>query len=420
MLHWLYGGGYFFGAKEWAGYPAALLNTLPVDEEAFVIVHGNYRLGPMGWVSAPGLDDSVDINVGLYDALAALEWTRQYIALFGGNPEKVTAMGQSAGAAIIEHLMAADVDGTRAMPFQQVMLSSPGWRPHVQREEEMRGMWAIMLNRTGCDGVECLRGLSEAEIVEMNRYMLQDLPSGGFPGPGISFGPVLDGDVVSDVPDQVLNATREPSGNVKRVIVGGMQKEGVATVIGDPQSWEELLKFFARTPSNQTITDVEKVYGPFQARDPDLSIFNPDGTVTALHQDVFDGDIIFGCHGLFADRAWSKGNENEAYRYVLSVPPALHGQDLLYYFFGEWVPALDPTMPEEAAREFQFWLRRFIRREEMSVGEKAWMKYGEGEGNNWINITADGLKTVEEDDEDGLVERCEFLLGLLGREEDGW
>lgn len=59
-------------------------------------------------------------NAGMWDALAALEWTKKYISQFGGDPEKITAMGESAGGGIVDHMITA-WGGNGNIPFHQVM-----------------------------------------------------------------------------------------------------------------------------------------------------------------------------------------------------------------------------------------------------------------------------------------------------------
>lgn len=61
----------------------------------------------------------MDANVGLHDSIAAVEWTKQYISKFGGDPERITVIGQSAGAGIINLMLTAD-GGKGTLPFSQV------------------------------------------------------------------------------------------------------------------------------------------------------------------------------------------------------------------------------------------------------------------------------------------------------------
>lgn len=61
----------------------------------------------------------MDSNIGLLDAVAATEWTKRYISRFGGDPERYTVIGESAGGAII-NLMLTGHGGQGELPFQQV------------------------------------------------------------------------------------------------------------------------------------------------------------------------------------------------------------------------------------------------------------------------------------------------------------
>lgn len=70
-----------------------------------------------GWGYSKGLD--MDINVGLFDALAAVEWTSRYIEKFGGDRKRITASGQSAGAGMLYYLSTLH-GGKGKLPFQKV------------------------------------------------------------------------------------------------------------------------------------------------------------------------------------------------------------------------------------------------------------------------------------------------------------
>jgi len=87
------------------------------SDKKFITVSSNYRLGATGWISAPG-EDMVP-NAGMWDGLVALEWTQKYIGHFGGDPSRITAMGESAGGGIIEFLITAR-GGSGPLPFQRV------------------------------------------------------------------------------------------------------------------------------------------------------------------------------------------------------------------------------------------------------------------------------------------------------------
>lgn len=68
-----------------------------------IFVALNYRLGAFGWLSGSVVQRDGTANVGLLDQRLALEWVRENIARFGGDPNRVTVMGESAGAGSIAH-----------------------------------------------------------------------------------------------------------------------------------------------------------------------------------------------------------------------------------------------------------------------------------------------------------------------------
>lgn len=74
-------------------------------------------LGLYGWMSSP--EEDMTANIGLHDSLAAVQWTKEYISKFGGDSDRITVIGQSAGAGII-NLMLTSYGGKGDLPFSQV------------------------------------------------------------------------------------------------------------------------------------------------------------------------------------------------------------------------------------------------------------------------------------------------------------
>jgi carboxylesterase type B len=83
----------------------------------FITVSSNYRLGAYGWMHSEGED--MIANAGIWDGLVALNWTKNYIHLFGGDPNGITVVGESAGGGIAQHLLTA-WGGKGEIPFSQV------------------------------------------------------------------------------------------------------------------------------------------------------------------------------------------------------------------------------------------------------------------------------------------------------------
>lgn len=119
VLVWIHGGAYRNGAADSALYdPAAL-----VREQRVVVVSVGYRLGVLGYVSGEGRP----ANLGLLDQREALGWVQRAIVGFGGDPECVTVMGESAGADAIAHLMVSDgvLDTDRRLFRRAILQSAP-------------------------------------------------------------------------------------------------------------------------------------------------------------------------------------------------------------------------------------------------------------------------------------------------------
>ena len=118
VMVWLYGGGFQFGSSAQPNYNGTKLSQMGV-----VVVTFNYRLGALGFLGLPELDNEGPNsgNFGLQDQLAALSWVQENIANFGGDPDNVAVFGESAGAHAIGLLTASDL--SRGL-FQRCILQS--------------------------------------------------------------------------------------------------------------------------------------------------------------------------------------------------------------------------------------------------------------------------------------------------------
>ncbi|XP_076275439.1 juvenile hormone esterase-like [Rhynchophorus ferrugineus] len=94
VMVWIYGGAYRTGSSKYSNFgPDYLI------EKDVVVVTLNYRLGPFGFLATE--DGLISGNAGLKDQAAAIQWVHDHIELFGGDPEKVTIFGQSAGGSSV-------------------------------------------------------------------------------------------------------------------------------------------------------------------------------------------------------------------------------------------------------------------------------------------------------------------------------
>jgi len=174
---WIHGGSLVAGAGSEAMYDGARMAA-----QGLVVVTINYRLGVLGYLAHPQLSeespDGVSGNYGLLDQVEALRWIRRNIAAFGGDPDRVTIAGESAGALSVMYLMAAPpARGLfhRAIAQSAYMISTPALRGtvHGTPSAEESG---LALGRT----LE-VRGLPRLRAMDPQALTVQAAMSGFFP-----------------------------------------------------------------------------------------------------------------------------------------------------------------------------------------------------------------------------------------------
>ncbi|MDH3336450.1 MAG: carboxylesterase family protein [Gammaproteobacteria bacterium] len=187
VMVWLHGGGNWGGAAS-----VDYMDGTSLSRRGVVVVSINYRLGVFGFFAHPGLTAESSHhssgNYGLLDQLAALQWVRDNIASFGGDPERVTLFGQSAGAIDTAYLAASPL--AKGLIHQTIQQSGPPIRPKASlAHAEQQGVkFAASLNAPAdaAAAVQFLRSLSGPDLQEAALTKLQD--TGGPPN-----DPLIDG-----------------------------------------------------------------------------------------------------------------------------------------------------------------------------------------------------------------------------------
>ncbi|KAK5661966.1 hypothetical protein OQA88_10077 [Cercophora sp. LCS_1] len=129
VVVWIFGGAYMFGEKSMPNLPlydgSGMMGTV---DNGMIFVSMNYRLPTFGWLGGTTVEREGVPNAGLWDQRAAFQWVRDHIHLLGGDPTKVTAVGESAGAgSIIHHLVG---NGGELDPLlSKAILQSPAFQP---------------------------------------------------------------------------------------------------------------------------------------------------------------------------------------------------------------------------------------------------------------------------------------------------
>ncbi|MGW0520734.1 carboxylesterase/lipase family protein [Crossiella sp. NPDC003009] len=200
VLVWIHGGAHVTGSSAQPSYDGRAFAT-----RGIVIVSLNHRLGAEGYAQLPG----VPANRGLLDQLAALDWVRREIAGFGGDPDRITISGSSAGAGSVLALLSLDTGRFRRAVAQSAAPRSALSTVDAERmAKELAGLAGVPATAEGLAEVEPAR---LAEIAtDLTLAVLAD------PDPlrwgetvvasSMAFGPVVDGQVLTRHPFDALLA----------------------------------------------------------------------------------------------------------------------------------------------------------------------------------------------------------------------
>lgn len=163
VLFYIHGGGFTGGCGHEKHFDGPVW-----AQKGVIAVTINYRLGPMGFLCLPALKQEAGHtgNYGLYDQLTALKWIRSNIEAFGGDKDKITIMGQSAGAMSVQHLCQSDL--CKGLFRSAVMSSGVGMGSMlVSTPEKTYDFWTRVMKLCDADNLEQLRLVSPEKLFEV-------------------------------------------------------------------------------------------------------------------------------------------------------------------------------------------------------------------------------------------------------------
>ena len=287
-----YGGGYQLGGEN-VPYqiPAQWVNRTPDH----IVLSFNYRLKIFGFPNAPGLEQN---NVLMFDHRAVVEWVRDNIAAFGGDPNRITFWGQSAGAAAIDAYTFTWYDDPI---ITGTMLDSGTAVGQFPTPDTDQLNFTFVANHVGCKGLgnqpakqlACMRTVSAGAINDF----LQDYNDNA-PDPSLSFRPVIDEKVIFS---NYTKRTTEGKQAKIPAIMGSNRDEGRAFAPYDPDGVNKTVALYLNLSNIFCFaTEASKIrqeYDPLTFRYQyagNFSNVSPRGWLGAYHSSELP--MIMGTH----------------------------------------------------------------------------------------------------------------------------
>ena len=317
VMFWIHGGAYIMGTS-------AIYNGAHLARRGCVYVSANYRLGALGCMDLSSLSTPqypIDSNLFLRDLVMALQWVRDNIANFGGDPEAVTIFGESAGAHAVQTLLATPA--ARGLFHRAIVQSTTfGLVRSAQEAADFAVQLAALLGAHPHEAAETLMHIDCARLIAAPEEMLKASTRdnvGQAP-----FGPAVDGDYL---PRDPVEAMRLGEANPVPVIVGNTAVEARAFTRG-PLAYmpltEPLIEEMLAVAEPAVREQIRAAYPGYPDRDACIQL---------------GGDRFFTAGGWQIAEAHSRHHPTYVYRYDYS-PRTLdwlgvggaHGTDLLATF----------------------------------------------------------------------------------------
>lgn len=365
VLVWIYGGGFAGGSTSDPVHTGEKL-----AKKGVVLVSIAYRVGQLGFLAHPELSaettNRVSGNYGLLDMIAGLQWVRKNIAAFGGDPDKVTIFGESAGGIAVSMLCASP----RAKGLFHGAISQSGGSFGPSRPTTFPGENMKRLADAERAGEAYAKSAGVSSIAELRNFSPDKLPAGR--GLGMSW-PIIDGWVIPDDQYQLYAAGKYHD---TPILVGYNSDEGAS--FSPP-----------KTPADY-LAGVKTRYGKFA---DDLIKAYPVST-NAVPKSARDlaRDAAFGWHTWTWARLQAQTGKSKVFYYYFDQHPEYpegspragygspHGMDVAYVF-----QHLNPNHPPTTKTDLEiseamssYWVNFAKHGDPNGEGVPAWPAFGDG------------------------------------------
>ncbi len=299
VMLWLHGGGFHIGSSSDPMTDGKAL----AQKGDVVMVSVNHRLNILGFLDLSGVDSKYaqSANVGMLDVVKALEWIKNNIEKFGGDPSNVTIFGESGGGGKVGTLMCMPAANGL---FHKAIIQS-GTLLNIMTQEKSQALGQAVLENLGigADEVEKLDTVSYHALVKAGNDAIAAVTGPRRPGSSTMFGfaPSVDGEVLVQQPFSPGFA--DISKDIP-LMIGTTLNELIATAYAEKdltleQAKERLTKIY-KGKTDEFVSLYEEAY-------PD---FTP--------QDLLSIDTVFRPLTIIAADAWSQESNAPVYSYFLA------------------------------------------------------------------------------------------------------
>lgn len=233
VIVFIFGGAFIVGKASNPLYDGSYIAA----NEDIIVVSFNYRLGAFGFL----VTDELDGNYGFLDQQLALKWINENIKSFGGDPEKVTIFGESAGAISVGlHLVSAP-DSEKL--FRAGIMESNPFAIPLKTAEDAKNVGNLFQMMMDCKDVDCLRQQSMQDLITAQIFMEQ-VKFSVFSGwqYNLIWNPIVDGSVIDKNPIMAFE-----EGELKKPVIMGSNS-------GEGELFEALTRIFLGRASDQTFS----------------------------------------------------------------------------------------------------------------------------------------------------------------------
>ena len=301
-----------------------------------MFVEPNYRVNAFGFLPGKEIAESPtsDLNPGLLDQQAVLEWTNKYISHFGGDPKNVSIWGQSAGAGSVVAQVIANGGKTKPQLFSKALASSPFW-PKTYKYDAPQAQWIYdeLAHLTNCTGPKSLACLKSVDAGILTLAALQISGSHTYNTSSYTWAPVIDGSFISQ---PLSEATLKGDVNIdfgfgmynthegENFIPPGLQN---ATNVGSPPfnssnaSFSSWLRGYLPQFSDEELKMIETAYPASGS-----SEMIPEYNTTYERAQLIFRDSVLACPTFWMAQTARKTSYVGEY----SIPPAKHASDTIY------------------------------------------------------------------------------------------